>query len=85
MKTAYIIFRDTKPQNNNEVLHLIIHFCRERELDYRLYPESGSSLINIDGKDYRIDLQEKREESGSAYWMICCVLKKQSHLYKNIA
>lgn len=56
-------------------------------MDYHLPPKSGGSLINIEGMDYYIELKEKKEDSESSYWMICCLLKGQtaSALCRNIA
>lgn len=87
MKTAYIIFRNAKPRDSKATLNLIVEFCREHELDYQLRPKSGGSMINIEGKDYYIKLEEKKEDSESAYWMICCLLKGKtaSALCRNIA
>lgn len=85
MKTAYIIFRDIKPLNNKEILNTIIHFCREHDLHYFLSPDSGCSLINIDGYDYCITLQENREGQEAPYWIIYCLLKGRSALFRNIA
>lgn len=85
MKSAYILFRNKKPESPKEVLNLIEHFCREHNLTYRILSESEDGIINIDGEDYFIDLQEKHEGSEETYWMIYCLLKNRLSFFKNIA
>lgn len=85
MKTAYILFRNRKPENQKEVLDLIMHFCREHNLQYRIASESEDGIINIEGADYYIDLQEKQEGAENTYWMIYCLLKNRLSFFKNIA
>lgn len=49
MKTAYILFSKQQPNHHKMILDLIIHFCWEHSLTYRLHPDDDDNTITIEG------------------------------------
>lgn len=82
MKIAYILFSKQQPNHHKMILDLIIHFCWEHSLTYRLHPDDDDNTITIEGYDYRINLLKINDGSEPPYWMIYCSLinKRNSHV-----
>lgn len=85
MKDVYLLFQNHKPKSSEETLNLIAHFCREHSLDYSVPQTPGSMVVKIDGGNYYVYLHEKKEEPGSSYWMISCILNNDPLVLKHIA
>ena len=85
MKTTYILFCSQIPKDQEAILDIITHFCREHSLYYRIHPDSDRLTITINGYDYTVHLQEKNDGAEPAYWMICCSLKSNPKTFQKSA
>ena len=84
MKTAYCIYRNEKPKDTKEILHLIEHFCIERCLNYKIKKNAGGTTVNIEDENYCIELHEKMD-GKKIYWVICCIHTSYLYISKKIA
>ena len=72
MRDGFVIFKDQKPRDNEEICDSIEHFCIDHDFEFEIQHDKDTVFLKKDGELFEVKLEQLRERRMHPCWLIGC-------------